>query len=191
MANERLRTASFGPGFLGAILLFCAFAAVAWLLFRFATPSPTYEEKRAQARRDKVAAINAEAQDKLYGAPKWIDKAKGTVQLPIDTAMELVINEYQTKPVGPSQVKVDNPYPYGLQVAAAAQAAAPGAPAAAPGAPAAAPGASAAAGPAKSAAPSTTSTSSTPAAAPPGAGAAHAASPAPAAPATPGAEVKK
>jgi hypothetical protein len=123
MASERLKTASFGPGFLGAILLFCAFAVVAWILFRFATPSPTYEEKRAQARRDKVAAINIEAQDKLYGPAKWIDKAKGTVQLPIDTAMDLVVNEYQTKLVAPSQVKVDNPYPYGLQLAAAAPAA--------------------------------------------------------------------
>jgi hypothetical protein len=123
MANERPKTASFGPGFLGAILLFCAFAVVAWILFRFAALSPTYEEKRAQARRDKVAAINAEAADKLYSPPKWIDKTKGTIQLPIDTAMDLVVNDYQTKPVAPSQVKVDNPYPYGLQMAAAAPAA--------------------------------------------------------------------
>ena len=35
MANGRLKTASFGPGFLGAILLFCAFAVMACLLFRF------------------------------------------------------------------------------------------------------------------------------------------------------------
>jgi hypothetical protein len=122
MASERLKTASFGPGFLGAILLFCAFAAVAWILFRFATPSPTYEEKRAQERRDKVAAINAEAVKKLYSPAQWIDKTKGTVQLPIDTAMDLVVVDYQAKPVQPSQVKVDNPYPYGLQMAAAAAA---------------------------------------------------------------------
>jgi len=122
MASERPKTASFGPGFLGAILLFCAFAVVAWILFRFAALSPTYEEKRAQARRDKVAAINIEAQDKLYGPAKWIDKTKGTIQLPIDTAMDLVVNDYQSKQVQPSQVKVDNPYPYGLQLAAAAPA---------------------------------------------------------------------
>ena len=115
MANGRLKTASFGPGFLGAILLFCGFAVVAWILFRFLAPTQTYEEKRAQTRRDKVAAINQEAQEKLYGAPKWINKAKGTVQLPVDTAMELVINDYHQKPVHPSQVKIDNPYPFGLQ----------------------------------------------------------------------------
>ena len=79
---------------MGAILLFCGFAVVAWVLFRLAAPTQTYEEKRAQERRDKVAAINAEAQEKLYGPAKWIDKAKGTVQLPIGTAMDLVVNDY-------------------------------------------------------------------------------------------------
>ena len=57
---------------------------------------------------------------KLYSPAQWIDKAKGTLQLPIDTAMDLVVNDYQSKPVQPSQVKVDDPYPYGLQMAAAA-----------------------------------------------------------------------
>ena len=120
MANGRVRTASFGPGFLGALVLFCGFAVVAWILFRFVAPTGTYEEKRAQTRMDKVAAINAEAQDKLYGPPKWIDQTKGTVQLPIDAAMDLVVNDYQSKPVQPSQVKVEVPYPAGLQSAAAA-----------------------------------------------------------------------
>jgi len=121
MANGRLKTVSFGPGFLGGILLFCAFAVVACILFTFAAPTKTYEDQRAEQRKAKAAAINAEAEAKLYGPPKWIDQAKGTVQLPIDTAMDLVINDYQHKPVGPSQVKVDDPYPYGLHMAPSAQ----------------------------------------------------------------------
>jgi len=132
MANGRIKTASFGPSFLGAVLLFCAFAVGAWILFRFAAPTQTYEEKRAQERRDKVAAINAEAMDKLYGPPKWIDQTKGTVQLPIDVAMDLMVNDYQSKPVQPSQVKVDNPYPAGLQAPAPAAAAASPSPEAKP-----------------------------------------------------------
>ena len=119
MANGRIKTASFGPSFLGVIVLFCAFAVVAWILFRFASPTPTYEEKRADERRAKVAAINAEAQAKLYGPPTWIDKTKGTVQLPIDVAMDLVVNDYQSKPVQASAVPVENPYPAGLQSPAA------------------------------------------------------------------------
>jgi hypothetical protein len=125
MATGRIKTASFGPGYLGVILLFCGFAVVAWILFRFSAPGQTYEEKRAQDRKDKVAAINAEAQEKLYGPPKWIDQTKGTVQLPIDAAMDLVVQDYQTKPVQPSQVKVEVPYPAGLQMAMAAAAASP------------------------------------------------------------------
>jgi hypothetical protein len=119
MANGRIKTASFGTGFLFAILLFCAFAVVAWILFRFASPTQTYEDQRAQTRREKVAAINADAQAKLYSPVKWIDKTKGAVQLPIDAAMDLVINDYQQKPVAPSQVKVEAPYPVGLQLGAA------------------------------------------------------------------------
>ena len=119
MANGRIKTASFGPSFIGVILLFCAFAVVAWILFRFASPTQTYEEKRADERRAKVAAINTEAQAKLYGPPTWIDKTKGTVQLPIDVAMDLVVNDYQSKPLQASAVKVENPYPAGLQAPAA------------------------------------------------------------------------
>jgi len=122
MANGRTQTASFGPTFLGVILLFCGFAVVAWILFRFTATSGTYEEKRAQDRRDKVAAIYKEAAEKLYAPAHWIDQAKGTVQLPIDAAMDLVVNDYQAKPVQASQVKVEVPYPAGLQSAAAAAA---------------------------------------------------------------------
>jgi hypothetical protein len=104
------------------IVIFCAFAVVAWILFRFAAPTESYEDKRAQDRRDKVAAINKEAAEKLYAPAHWIDQAKGTVQLPIDTAMDLVVNDYQTKAVQASQVKVEVPYPAGLQSAMAAAA---------------------------------------------------------------------
>jgi len=122
MANGRPKTATIGPGFVGVILLFCGFAVVAWIFFRFASPMPTYEEKRAQARRDKVAVIDKEAQEKLYGPAQWIDKTKGTIQLPIDVAMNIVVNDYQSKPVQASAVKVDDPYPAGLQAPAAAAA---------------------------------------------------------------------
>jgi hypothetical protein len=124
MSNGRLKTVSFGPSFLGGILLFCGFAVLAWIAFRLVAPTETYEDERAKQRVAKVLTINTEAQQKLYSPAHWIDQAKGTVQLPIDTAMDLVIADYQTKPVQPSQVKVDNPYPVGLQMAAAAPAAA-------------------------------------------------------------------
>jgi hypothetical protein len=126
MSNGRLKTVSFGPSFLGGIVLFCGFAVLAWIAFKLSAPTQTYEDQRAAQRKAKVATIITEAQQKLYSPAHWIDQGKGTVQLPIDTAMDLVINDYQHKPVQPSQVKVDNPYPFGLQSPAA-----PAAPAAA------------------------------------------------------------
>src|SRR5581483_11761574 len=115
MAYGQPKTASFGPGFIGAVLIFCAFAAVAWLLFSFSSSSQPNEDKRAQNREDKAAAIAQEAQDKLYSPAKWIDKSKGTVQLPIDAAMDLVVADYQAKTVHASGVKVEDPYPFGLK----------------------------------------------------------------------------
>lgn len=125
MPNGRLKTASFGPGFIGVAVLFCGFAAVAWLFFRAAAPTQTYEEKRAENRREKAAAIAKEAQEKLYGPAKWIDQGKDIVQLPIDRAMELVANDYQSKEVQASAVAVEDPYPAGLGLTAPVMAAPP------------------------------------------------------------------
>ena len=150
MSNGRLKTATFGPGFVGVILLFCGFAVVAWILFRFASPTATYEEKRAQNRRDKAAAIVKEAQEKLYAPASYIDKAKGSVRLPIDAAMDLVVNQYQTKSVQASSVAVENPYPVGLQQAPAPATSGSAAPATSGSA---APAASGSAAPAAPAAP--------------------------------------
>jgi hypothetical protein len=124
MANGRLKTASFGPSVVGVFILFCGFAVVAWVLFRFAAPAQTNEEKRAANRIAKAAAIAQEEQDKLESPAKWIDKTKGTVQLPIDLAMQLVANDYQVKPVQASAVKVEVPYPAGLGLGMPAPAAA-------------------------------------------------------------------
>jgi len=124
MANDRIQTASFGGTFLKGVVLFCAFAVAAWMVFWLISPQQTYEDTRTKNREDKVATILKEAQDKLYSGPKWIDKTKGTIQLPIDDAMDLVVNDYQQKPVQASAVKVETPYPYGLQSPAAAAASA-------------------------------------------------------------------
>jgi hypothetical protein len=117
MANARVKTASFGPGFLGVIIIFCVFALAAWIVisavFHFASSTPTNEDKRADSRRTEAGKIAQESTDTLY-SPAHKD-AKGNIQLPIDVAMDLIVNDYQTKQVQASQVKVENPYPAGLQ----------------------------------------------------------------------------
>jgi len=116
MAIKHHRTASLGLTFFWGIAVFCGFAFLAWVLFHFAAKPETYEDKRAAARLEKRAALEKENEQKL-GSYAWVDKAKGTVQLPIDRAIELAVTDLasEKRPVHPSSVKVENPYPAGLQ----------------------------------------------------------------------------
>lgn len=122
------RTATLGLTFFWGIALFCTFALLAWILFRFEAPQETVDDKRVKSRIEKRDALMKENEAKLEHYA-WKDKNAGTVQLPITRAMELVVADLSQnkKPVAPSQVKVDNPYPYGLQSPAGAN------PAVAPG----------------------------------------------------------
>jgi hypothetical protein len=118
-----IRKASFGLSYLWAIMLalLVVAAAVGW--FRLGTPKvETYEQKRGEERLAKRQQMNVEDQQKLRHFAV-LDKAKGTVQLPIDEAVKLVASELQAKQVVASNVKVENPYPYGLAQPAATPAA--------------------------------------------------------------------
>nr|MDQ3621312.1 hypothetical protein [Verrucomicrobiota bacterium] len=66
------------------------------------------EEQRAQDRAQRLAALQKEEQAKLT-TPGWIDKEKGVVQLPIETAMAATITELKAKKVAATQVKVQPP----------------------------------------------------------------------------------
>lgn len=150
--SSELKKASVGPVFLGSIFLFLIFAVVVWIWFSMGGRKETFEEKRAAARLDRLMTTQHEAHQKLEGY-SWVNKEKGIVQLPIERAEELVAVELKAKPVHASNVKLENPYPYGLQQAPPTilVSPTPAAPAAA-GSPA--PAASAApAAPAKAAAP--------------------------------------
>lgn len=109
------RTASLGLTFFWGIAVFCGFAFLAWVLFHFAVKPETYEDKRAAARVEKRGALEKENEQKLT-TYAWVDKAKGTVQLPIERAIELAVADLasEKRPVHPSSVKVENPYPAGL-----------------------------------------------------------------------------
>jgi hypothetical protein len=124
------RTATIGPTYFWGLFMFAAFALLALFYFRFGVRVESYEEQRAKARIEKLAALQKEEQEKL-GGYKLLDPAKGTVQLPIQHAMQLVVGELKAKAPRPSEVKVEVPYPAGLaqpQTAGAATAPAPGKP---------------------------------------------------------------
>ena len=86
----------------GGIILLLLFVLGVRLLRSFA-PVPDEDAVRAAERAKAYAELQAENAKKLE-TYAWADKAKGTVQVPIQRAMELTIlelNNQQPAPAGP------------------------------------------------------------------------------------------
>lgn len=80
-------------------------AVVIW--FRCsATNAQTYDDKRAQARFDKLRELRLSDEKKLNNYA-WVDKAKGTVSIPIERAMDLTLADLKQKKIEPSAVKAE------------------------------------------------------------------------------------
>lgn len=162
-----LKKATAGGKFLGSILLFLVFAllfGIGCMLHRFLPAGDKdLDVKRGDARSTKLEALQKENEQKLT-TYAWVNKDKQIVQIPIEQAMKLVAVDLATKAVKRSDVKVENPYPYGLQdvpaPAASGSAAATPAPAASGSAapPAAPAGSGTTVAPATPAAPAATPT---------------------------------
>ena len=133
MTTER-KTALAGLSFFRAILVFFLFAVVVLVWFRATPKAESYDKKRAAVRTKLLKELRADDENKL-NTYAWIDQKKGIVQIPIDQAMLLVTAELAAKKAHPTTVKVEVPYPAGLQqqpTPAAPAAAAPAASAATP-----------------------------------------------------------
>ena len=94
----------------GAIILLLAFLLGAKVLTGLA-PAPEEDAARAAERAKALANLQNENAQKL-GTYGWVDKAKGTVQIPIDRAMELAIAELNSKqpvPAGPIATPAPSP----------------------------------------------------------------------------------
>jgi hypothetical protein len=133
----------------GGFLLLLLFVIAVRLLTGLA-PAPQEDAARAAERTKAHQELEAENAKKLQNYA-WVDKAKGTLQIPIERAMELAIVELNSKkPTAAGPIATPAPSPAASPAASPAPApAAPAAPApAAP--PAAAPSASPAAAPSAS-----------------------------------------
>jgi hypothetical protein len=132
----------------GGFLLLLLFVIAVRLLTGLA-PAPQEDAARAAERTKAHQELEAENAKKLQNYA-WVDKAKGTLQIPIERAMELAIVELNSKkPTAAGPIATPVPSPAASPAASPAPAAPPTAPAApAPAAPpAAAPTASPAAAP--------------------------------------------
>ncbi len=80
----------------GIVLLFGVFGLFVWAVIGMMAHGDTYEQKRALVRVDKLKKVREETGGVLVGYA-WVDKAKGTVRVPIQRAMELTVAELATK----------------------------------------------------------------------------------------------
>ena len=101
----------------GIVLLFGFFGLLVWAVMGAMPRGDQYEAKRGAARLEKLktATDGWKTATEGYG---WTDKAKGTVRMPVNRAMEMTIAELAQKkpapaaPIGPDGAKA------GMQVTA-------------------------------------------------------------------------
>ncbi|HEY5811680.1 MAG TPA: hypothetical protein VIT23_03385 [Terrimicrobiaceae bacterium] len=94
----------------GAFALLLLFVLATKLLTGFA-PTPAEDAARATERAKAYAELQAENTKKLSNYA-WIDKEKGTVQIPIERAMALMVAELNSKrpaPAGPIATPAPSP----------------------------------------------------------------------------------
>ena len=187
MASESpTRTPNGIVVFLGSAAAFAVVAVVFSWALGMKTPLNEVEQTRAAQRIETRTKLENEAQEKL-GSEGWVDKAKGTVHVPIADAMAMVVADLTAKKPAPSSVKVEPPLPMPVGDPASKEPPPPALPSAPQGADTIrfAPPASAEAAPAPAVAPVAVPTTPLPSPAPEKPAEPASASPAPAAPAVP------
>ncbi len=81
---------------LGIILLFVVFGAIVLAFVGPGQRTDSYEATRAKKRVDNLNTLRAEDAKALAGYA-YVDKAKGTVRIPIERAMQLTVTEMKDK----------------------------------------------------------------------------------------------
>jgi hypothetical protein len=107
----------------GTVLLFLLFGAIVLVLIGPAPRKDNYEATRAQKRVDNLKALH-EADAKALTGYGWVDKAKGTVHIPVERAMQLTMAELsQKKPAAAYPIASATPAAPATQPSAAPSAA--------------------------------------------------------------------
>jgi hypothetical protein len=114
MASENsTRTPNTLVVFLGTAAAFAVVAVVFGSTLAWKKPVDEVEAKRAAQRLATRAKLDTEAQARLDSLG-WVDKAKGTVHVPIADGMKMVAADLRAKKPAPSSVKVEAPLPMPL-----------------------------------------------------------------------------
>lgn len=93
MSTEPAGSRAISAYILGILGSFLVVGILAWAIYRYTHPPPLGED-RAAVRAKALAELRA-AEAEALSTPAWIDQGKGIVRLPIDRAMELVLEEWK------------------------------------------------------------------------------------------------
>jgi len=96
-SSSQTRSRSVWPIFIVGLILMALFYLGSQYLLS-SNPTPDEEAARAELRAKNLEELQKDNEQKLNHY-SWADKAKGTVRIPVDKAMELVIPTLrQTRP---------------------------------------------------------------------------------------------
>ena len=115
----------------GIVLLFAFFALLVWAVMGAMPRGDQYEAKRASDRVEKLKKAHDEWDPALHSYA-WADKAKGTVRVPIERAMELSLVDLAQKrpapanPIAPADLAQPGPQTTAPVAPSPAAVAAPG-----------------------------------------------------------------
>ncbi|HEY5753465.1 MAG TPA: hypothetical protein VIT21_09975 [Chthoniobacterales bacterium] len=102
------------PGFstsAKAFLALVAVACIAWIAFVLFRGTSQTDAERVSKRFENLAKLN-EANAKKMNSYAWVDKAKGTVQIPIDRAIDVTVSDLKDKaPAQASPIATPAPAP--------------------------------------------------------------------------------
>jgi hypothetical protein len=110
------RKVSAGLSFVWGMLVFSLAAVIVFAVFRVTGKRESYDDKRAALRLQKLEKLRVEDLEKL-NRYAWADPQKGIVRIPVERAMEIEAVELAAKKAQATDVKVEIPYPAGLQQA--------------------------------------------------------------------------
>lgn len=82
-------------GWVGVILLFALIVLIAYVPNRDQAPG-----EDANAVRLEIRTQVDDAQQKLISSYEWVDQSAGTVRIPVDQAMSLVVDELSSQNEG-------------------------------------------------------------------------------------------
>src|SRR5438477_5266682 len=99
--TEQIQSPAPFSTWVGVVLLFALFGAIAVAVIGPSPRGDTYEKMRAETRVKKLKDARDEEAKALTGYT-WADKNKGTVRLPIDRAMELTVADLANKKPAPA-----------------------------------------------------------------------------------------